>query len=592
MNKLIRYILFFLVLLSLKSKIYSQVNNLQALDNEQLEKKIDNLHNEPKKAWDLIKFYIKKSKKENNKEALMYAYRYAGNFSKFPQNIKYADSALSVGKSSGNKKLLTEAHLNRSVVYMNESLYQKALDDILIANKYSNELKDDYTVNSNKYLIAQNKIYLGLYEDARRELISCVKYFKDNLENSTDLGKNYQMLYIYSLMSYIDTNTKLGKIQENKLQIAEAIAYTKKHQLNQYLPYFISSEGTDAYYEKDYKKAILKFSEAIRLYNDQWPHITEIYYLGLSHWKLNKHSVAIKYFEELDKEYEKSKKLNPEFRSAYELLIKYNDSIGNTDKQLEYINKLMSLDRIYEKNYKYLYTKINKEYDTQKLISEKNRIESSLKTQRAVISSLLFIAVIIISFVGYRYYHLQKVYKNRFNEIIADKNSNLTTDILQTKAIEIKPKSSETDFSIKPKNFFDVEYYNKITGLNPLFVESILNQLHVFEKETKYLDNQISQKLLSENLGTNSTYLSKIINVYKGKSFNHYINDLRIDYIIEFMKNDAKYLNIDVKELSTMAGFTNAISFSDNFQRKYQIKPSYFIKMMKENMRNNSQSDD
>ena len=281
----------------------------------------------------------------------MYAYRYAGNFSKFPQNIKYADSALSVGKSSGNKKLLTEAHLNRSVVYMNESLYQKALDDILIANKYSNELKDDYTVNSNKYLIAQNKIYLGLYEDARRELISCVKYFKDNLENSTDLGKNYQMLYIYSLMSYIDTNTKLGKIQENKLQIAEAIAYTKKHQLNQYLPYFISSEGTDAYYEKDYKKAILKFSEAIRLYNDQWPHITEIYYLGLSHWKLNKHSVAIKYFEELDKEYEKSKKLNPEFRSAYELLIKYNDSIGNTDKQLEYINKLMSLDRIYEKNF-------------------------------------------------------------------------------------------------------------------------------------------------------------------------------------------------------------------------------------------------
>jgi AraC-like DNA-binding protein len=119
-------------------------------------------------------------------------------------------------------------------------------------------------------------------------------------------------------------------------------------------------------------------------------------------------------------------------------------------------------------------------------------------------------------------------------------------------------------------------------------VENILNQLHVFEKDHKFLDNQISQKLLSESLGTNSTYLSKIINIYKGKSFNHYINDLRIDYIIEFMKNDAKYLNIDVKELATMAGFTNAISFSDNFQRKYQIKPSFFIKMMKENMRSSS----
>ncbi|MFN8364461.1 MAG: hypothetical protein U0T78_04095 [Cloacibacterium normanense] len=46
---------------------------------------------------------------------------------------------------------------------MSQSLYQKALDDILIANKYSNELNDPYIVNSNKYLIAQNKIYLKRY---------------------------------------------------------------------------------------------------------------------------------------------------------------------------------------------------------------------------------------------------------------------------------------------------------------------------------------------------------------------------------------------------------------------------------------------
>ena len=392
-------------------------------------------------------------------------------------------------------------------------------------------------------------------------------------------------------MSLIDSNTRIGQHSSNQLLFKEAYNYLKLKNKEQYFPYFISSEGTDAFYNKDYNKAIKKLSEAIKLYNDQWPHVTEIFYLGLSNWKLGRQGVAVKYFEEIDKEYERSKKLNPEFRSAYELLIKYNDSIGNTDKQLEYINKLMSLDRSYEKNYKYLYTKINKEYDTQKLITEKNRIESSLKTQRAIISSLLLIAVIIISLVGYRYYHLQKVYKDRFNEIIAKKDVDITTNLPQEKALEVKPSSSEADFSIKPKNFFDVEYYNKIPGLNPLFVESILNQLHVFEKENKFLDNQISQKMLSESLGTNSTYLSKIINVYKGKSFNHYINDLRIDYIIEFMKNDAKYLNIDVKELATMAGFTNAISFSDNFQRKYQIKPSFFIKMMKENMRSSAIED-
>ena len=581
---------FFLCLILSVIHLYGQ-NNKKFIDltYEEIEKKLDNSNTKQKEVSALINLYIEKSKWEKNDESLIYAYRYASKFYSAPENYKYADSALFVGQKSKNKKLLTDAYLNKGVVLMDNSHYKEALDNILIANKYSLELNNDYITNKTIYYIAQNKIYLGLYEDANKELKICINYFRKNLTNN-ELGKDYEIYYIYSLMSLIDSNTRIGQHSSNQLLFKEAYNYLKLKNKEQYFPYFISSEGTDAFYNKDYNKAIKKLSEAIKLYNDQWPHVTEIFYLGLSNWKLGRQGVAVKYFEEIDKEYERSKKLNPEFRSAYELLIKYNDSIGNTDKQLEYINKLMSLDRSYEKNYKYLYTKINKEYDTQKLITEKNRIESSLKTQRAVISSLLLIAVIIISLVGYRYYHLQKVYKDRFNEIIAKKDVDSTTNLPQEKALEVKP-SSEADFSIKPKNFFDVEYYNKIPGLNPLFVESILNQLHVFEKENKFLDNQISQKMLSESLGTNSTYLSKIINVYKGKSFNHYINDLRIDYIIEFMKNDAKYLNIDVKELATMAGFANAISFSDNFQRKYQIKPSFFIKMMKENMRSSAIED-
>lgn len=582
---------FFLCLILSVIHLYGQ-NNKKFIDltYEEIEKKLDNSNTKQKEVSALINLYIEKSKWEKNDESLIYAYRYASKFYSAPENYKYADSALFVGQKSKNKKLLTDAYLNKGVVLMDNSHYKEALDNILIANKYSLELNNDYITNKTIYYIAQNKIYLGLYEDANKELKICINYFRKNLTNN-ELGKDYEIYYIYSLMSLIDSNTRIGQHSSNQLLFKEAYNYLKLKNKEQYFPYFISSEGTDAFYNKDYNKAIKKLSEAIKLYNDQWPHVTEIFYLGLSNWKLGRQGVAVKYFEEIDKEYERSKKLNPEFRSAYELLIKYNDSIGNTDKQLEYINKLMSLDRSYEKNYKYLYTKINKEYDTQKLITEKNRIESSLKTQRAIISSLLLIAVIIISLVGYRYYHLQKVYKDRFNEIIAKKDVDITTNLPQEKALDVKLSSSEADFSIKPKNFFDVEYYNKIPGLNPLFVESILNQLHVFEKENKFLDNQISQKMLSESLGTNSTYLSKIINVYKGKSFNHYINDLRIDYIIEFMKNDAKYLNIDVKELATMAGFTNAISFSDNFQRKYQIKPSFFIKMMKENMRSSAIED-
>ena len=594
MKNLFQYKIVFFIFFLFFVQFNSQDTKIDDLNNETIEKKIDSLQNNPNKAWKIINLYIKKSKKEKNEESLLYAYRYASNFSKYPENLKYADSALAIGKKSNNKKLLTEAYLNRGVVFMSQSLYQKALDDILIANKYSNELNDPYTVNSNKYLIAQNKIYLGLYEDAHKELSSCIEYFKKNLDKTADLGKNYQMFYLYSLMSLIDTNTKLRKHKENNVLLKTAFEYIEKNNLEQYNPYFISCDGVDDYFLKNYKSAIKKLSDAIRLYNDQWPHITDIFYIGLSNWKLGKRDVAVRYFEEIDKEYDKSKKLNPEFRPAYELLIKYNDSIGNRDKQLKYINTLMSLDKNYEKNYKYLFSKINKEYDTHKLINEKNKIENSVKKQRTIISSILLITILASLFYWNHYNSLQKKYKEKFEEIISqkpilEKIETLAEVELKEEKLDLKTLNITDKIKITaPKNSSELEFYNKIPGLNPILVQNILQQLEKFEEELRFTDNQMSLRLLSEEFNTNIPYLSKIINVYKGKNFNYYINDLRIDYIIELLKNDATYLNYDIKNLASLAGFTNAVNFSDNFQRKFAIKPSSFIHMMKKNIKTHS----
>lgn len=544
------------------------------LSNEDIEKKIDDNIGNPGELWKLINFYILKSKKEQNNEALFYAYRYASVHAIYPLNIRYADSALTTAKKSDIKKILIDAYLNHGNINMAEEFYEKALDDILVANKLSQQYGNDYIFNKTVYYIAQNKIYLGQYEDAKKELLVCLKFFKANLHNKTALGKNYEMYYLYSLMSLIDSNTKLSAFEENETLLKEAFDYINENKLNQYLPYFISSEGTNAYYLRDYNTAISKLSEAIRLYNDQWDHNTEVYYLGLSYWHIGKQQLSVKYLEEIDKHYEKTKKLDPQFRSAYEILIKYYNSIGDTKKQLEYINKLMFLDRSYEKNYKYLYERIVKEYDTKKLIAEKNRIESTLQNQRVIFSVLIIVLLGIFLFFGYRIYKEKQNYKKRFEAILAQQSTEDATTA---------PRLLN-EIQIKSPQKFNYEFYNKIPGLNPIFVESILKQLENFEKEEKFLDSQVSQKSLSEDFGTNSTYFSKIINTYKGKNFTLYINDLRLDYIIDHLKNDVKYLNMDVKELASIAGFSSTENFSDHFRRKFDLKPSVFIKMMKEKL--------
>ena len=569
----LKYIFSILFLFSFNLFTTIQAQNVfnSNLSNEEIEKKIDENSNNPTKMWELINFYVDKSKKEKDNEALFYAYRYASNTSKFPSNIKYADSALITGKKSGVKKILLDAYLNRGNINMSEEFYQKALDDILVANKLSQESGNDYIFNKTVYYIAQNKIYLGQYEDANKELVICLKFFKDNLSNKTSLGKNYEMYYIYSLMSLIDSNTKLSKFKENKILLREAFEYLDKHQLDQYVPYFISSEGTNAYYSKDYETAIHKLSEAVRLYDDQWQHNTEVFYLGLSYWHTGKKKLAVKYLEEIDKHYDKTKKLDPQFRSAYEILIKYYKSTGNTEKQLEYINKLMTLDRSYEKNYKYLYQRIVKEYDTKQLVAEKNRIENRLENQKTIFVTLFIILLLISVFFGFRFYNEKQNYKKRFEGIMDQLNQESSEE-----------EKSAVDFTEREaQEKFDYDFYNKISGLNPLFVENILKQLEIFENENKFLDSQISQKSLSEDLGTNSTYFSKIINTYKGKNFALYISDLRLDYIIDHLKNDVKYLNMDVKELATISGFSSAENFSDHFRRKFDLKPSVFMKMMK-----------
>ena len=581
MNSYFKCFLSFSFILAFPMLLNSQLTK----NYDKIEIKITSSSNNPKKMWELIYQYIQDTKKNNNEEGLLNAYKIASVYAEHPKNFKYADSALNIAKKSQNAKLLTIAYLNRGIIYMDESKHQKALDDILIANQYSIKIDDEYFNNKTKYYMAQNKIYLGLYEEANLELNSCMNFFKDNLNNS-NYGKDYQQFYIYSMMSYIDTNTRIGKQIENTKLIKEIIYYLKKNKLDNYIPYFISSEGTDAYYSGNYHLAITKLSQALRLYNDYWPHFVEVFYLGMSNWKLGKKEVAVKYFEEIDKDYNETQKLDPQFRTAYELLIKYNDSIGNRDKQLDYINKLMKLDRSYEKNYKYLYTKINKEYDTKKLILEKNEIESSLKTQRTIISTILLLTILATLFFWNRYNSLQKKYKEKFEEIISIKHKKVN-EVNKELASEIEDKKSSISF-FKPENSFDLEFYNKIPGLNPLIVENILNKLEHFEKENKFLDNQVSKTFLSEILNTNPTYLSRIINVYKGKNVSIYINDLRLEYIIDLMKNDAKYLNMDVKELALLSGFTNTQNFSDNFQRKFEIKPSYFIKMMKENIKTHS----
>lgn len=90
----------------------------------------------------------------------------------------------------------------------------------------------------------------------------------------------------------------------------------------------------------------------------------------------------------------------------------------------------------------------------------------------------------------------------------------------------------------------------------------------------------MSLAVLAGQLETNTKYLSEVINKYKEKNFNVYINELRVNYLVSLLKNDATYLNYKVSYLADVAGFSSHSSFTTVFKSITGMSPNTFIQQL------------
>jgi len=138
-----------------------------------------------------------------------------------------------------------------------------------------------------------------------------------------------------------------------------------------------------------------------------------------------------------------------------------------------------------------------------------------------------------------------------------------------------------------------LEILNKKTGINSTSIansrpriiavskeilEVVLLKLNAFEQQKGYLSTSINLNSLSKILDTNSSYLSKIINHSKGKTFKNYLNDLRIENALEELKNNPQNKKFTIEAIAFDLGFKSAESFSKKFKSAYGMYPSKFMK--------------
>lgn len=111
-------------------------------------------------------------------------------------------------------------------------------------------------------------------------------------------------------------------------------------------------------------------------------------------------------------------------------------------------------------------------------------------------------------------------------------------------------------------------------------IESILDELKIFERDLGYLSQDIDLPSLAKTIGTNHSYLSRVVNHVKGKPFKKYLNDMRIEFAYVDLQTDPKKRRYTIEAIAFENGFRSAESFSKKFKQRYDVYPSEFLRKL------------
>lgn len=537
---------FFVTFFCYSQNIIVAPDLLQKYSYKELTENTRNVNND----FIYAKAYLQKAKNENNVAEIINGYYYVGNGLKNANlNLKYSDSSITLAKNK-RPEVLSLFYFFRGDIYYTEKRLKEALDCYLNANSYAAK-ENIPLINKINYSIGLIKKTQGNYEEA-------IPIYKKCEETAYNYKESYYPLYVLGLSELYNRVNNIDKSEE---YVNKGILSCKYYMVGDYyLPYFISNRGKNYLARRQYQKAINDLKnplEKIKKNGDFSNYAENCFYLGECYSKLKLERKAIVYYQKVDSIFKDKKDIYIVTISAYDRLINYYKRRGDYKKVVYYSDQFIEADKTLDANYKYITDKIAKNYDIQKIISTKQDLISSLRKDKVLFIFLVFGLLIVLVFL-------------RLNNV---KNKN---EIIKQKEL-FKAFKRERENSLLKKQYSA----KRIDSIDATVIQQILNCLEEFEKKQSFLDDEYSVEMLAFEFKTNSTYLSKVINEMKEQNFTQYINTLRITYILEKLESDSKFLLFSIQALSDSCGYNSVQTFTRAFINHTKIKPSEYIKQLK-----------
>ncbi|WP_420574910.1 helix-turn-helix domain-containing protein [Kordia sp.] len=567
-----KFILLVIIYSIFSLHLYAQENKIHPDSLEKysfkdlIEKYNSHKNPNPKKAKVYLnEMLLKASVLEQRVTSLLTASRHETFYGSTEKAFAYVDSAISLLKNKRNTSKMGKAYERKGFIfYYKKKDYKTALKFYLKASKIAEKNNDtllmitvEHKIAALYFMINNKKValqkYLTLYGET---------YNKEEIPYPIKISIIKSLSNAYFKKYSLDSSVK-KLLDSSRLfgQQGLKLAFAEKNKKD--ITYFTTLLGIASYTNKDYGDALSYLSKAKNTASEIGlkERLKSVYhYKGMVFLAQKTPDSAIYYFKKNAVHLADTSKLFT-FPNTYALLSESYEQQNNLKEALKYAQLAVTYtNNTYSKRASLQHT-LDTKYDLPKLKEKSRQLQDEL-TQAShtkkfwIVLAFVLVLILIASFVFFK--RRERLNKKNFEQTL-------------------KSLSELEEKVTLPKNTVS-------THVSEAQTETILNALEHFEQSTLFVNPDCTLRFLAQELATNTTYLSKIINTHKKQSYTEYLVSLRISHALKRLKNEKRFRAYSIASIALECGFKSAKSFSRAFKKKTGIYPSYYIKNIKAEM--------
>lgn len=505
-------------------------------------------NNDIQRLRNLTEVHILKAKMEANALELANGYYYRTIIEEPELAIAYSDSIIITTDKSDHPKYPTFGYILKAIIFYDKGDYNLALQNYLIAYNLAVEkmnLEDQITCsmaiaairNLNGQPHAAADIYTRSLKLLRQYDNDKIDYYRDYMMLMYNLTlAHLRLSQLDSARHYYDAGLRKAILMKDSMEYRDFVLVGA--QLDYYERSFQNSRDT-----------LLRYTHLL----DGNKKAMKLYYLGKIAQQTGDNALAISYFQQIDSIVTVTNKPFDKIKDVYQQLVMHYSLSGDQHREIAAIEKLIYYDSLMTNEQKGIIQQATLAYDLPFLKQQKKRAEEKLKAKGVLILVLGILAFLGL-LAGIYFYIRARNTKIKVNRLLEGTNKHKSPAGRSVEHSSTVPKEIRDD---------------------------LLEKLEDFEKSEYYLSKDLDMSQLAQQMETNTTYLSMIVNHYKGMSFPNYLKDLKITYAIERLSEDPELLKYNYQGLADTFGFKTGESFSKAFYAKTGVYPSKLLKELK-----------